>query len=295
MSKVFAALQRLELEDDGLSADFSAEAQEILQQPVPVPENPNRGMVEPVQRAGTRADELPFTPRVLPVRVAIDSPLLPFESGFPNASEQYRIVRTKIVQHPMSPRVIAISSIDPGDGKTTTAINVAAALALKSAIKVLLVDCDLRRGQIGTFLGIPNNPGLTDILSGTSSLNEAIVQVKQFPNLHVLVTGTPLSNPTEVLDSPDWRLLMRNLREHFDYVILDTPPIGLIADSELIHQVADGVVLVVRPDYTTRSRCLSTLATMSEKGLLGVVLNGVSKPYLGQGNSYYAYSPPAKV
>ena len=294
MSKVFEALQQLELEDDALSTEFSAEGNALLQQPVSTREHSARNVAEPVPQAKAEPEEIPFAPRVLPVRVAQDSPLLPFEPSFANVGEQYRIIRTKLAQHPLSPRVIAISSVDPGDGKTTTAVNVASVLALKTETRVLLIDCDLRRGQIGNLLGLPMSPGLTDVLSGANSLNEAVVQVKQFPSLHVLAGGTLLENPTEVLDSAGWRALVAELRKYFDYVILDTPPIGLIADSELIHEVSDGVILVVRPDSTTRSRCLSILASTSAKGLLGVVLNGVTKPYAGRSNSYYAYSPQAK-
>jgi hypothetical protein len=87
--------------------------------------------------------------------------------------------------------------------------------------------------------------------------------------------------------------LIGQLRNHFDYVILDTPPVGLIADSDLIHQVSDGVILVVRSDFTTRYRCLNILTSMSARGLLGVVLNGVPKRYMGQSNGYYGYSRPA--
>jgi capsular exopolysaccharide synthesis family protein len=291
MSKVFEALQQLELENDGLSASFSPEAQAILRQPISVAESAGLEVDQPVEEAPADLPETLTVERVLAVRVANDSPLMPFEASFANVGEQYRIIRTKIVQHPMTPHVIAISSVDPGDGKTTTAVNMAAALALKSDTKVLLVDCDLRRGQIGPLLGFANEPGLTNILGGTNSLNEAIVQVKQLPNLFVLAAGTALANPVEVLDSANWRRLIDQLRKHFDYVVLDTPPLGLVADSDLILQVTDGVVLVVRPDFTTRSRCLSTLASISATALIGVILNGVSKPYMGKGGAYYSYAP----
>ncbi len=291
MSKVFEALQQLELDTGGLSASFSEEAQAVLRRPVRVPESKGTEVEEaPVLSVAVPAEPA-FTPRVLPVRVTEDSPLMPFEPSFENVGEQYRIIRTKLVQHPLSPRVIAISSVDPGEGKTTTAINMAAALALKSETKVILVDCDLRRGQIGPLMGFPNSPGLTDVLAGTNSLEEAVVQVQELPNLSVLAAGTSLANPAEVLDSAQWRHLIDRLRRLSDYVILDTPPIGLIADTDLIHQVTDGVILVVRPDYTTRSRCLSVLKNnVSSRGLLGVVMNGVAKRDMGRSGEYYGYS-----
>lgn len=293
MSKVFEALQQLESGNDSLTASFGAEAQAILSQPVRTDVGLAAEEERPAQPVASIAAETALTPRLLPVRLSIDAPLLPFEPKFKGVSEQYRIIRTKLVQHPMAPHVIAITSVDPGDGKTTTSVNVAAALALKAETKVLLVDCDLRRGRINTLLGLPKVPGLSDVLTEKSSLNDALIQVEQYPNLFVIGAGTPSSNPTEALDSDQWRQLVGHLRQQFDYVILDTPPIGLVADTDLIHQVTDGLILVVRPDFTSRSHCMNALASISPKALLGVLLNAVKEPYLGR-HQYYEYTATPK-
>lgn len=292
MSKLFEALQQLETGNSGLASNFGADAHAILQQPVLTSELLG-GMDESVATAVAPPPETEIAPRLLPVRLSIDAPLLPFEAKFKGVAEQYRIVRTKLVQHPMAPRVIAITSVDPGDGKTTSSINVAAVLALKAETKVLLVDCDLRRGRINTLLGLPKVPGLSDVLLGKATLNESLIQVEQYPNLFVVGAGTPTPNPAEALDSENWRMFVAHLRQQFDYVILDTPPIGLVADTDLIHQVADGLILVVRPDFTSRSHCMNALANIPAKSLLGVLLNAVSEPYLGR-HQYYEYTATPK-
>jgi capsular exopolysaccharide synthesis family protein len=293
MSKLFEALQQLETGNDRLTASFGIDAQAILQQPVLTREVLGDDQESAAPSAVAVAAEAANTPRMLPVRLTIEAPLLPFEPKFKGVAEQYRIVRTKIVQHPTAPRVIAITSVDPGDGKTTSSVNVAAALALKTETKVLLVDCDLRRGRINALLGLPKEPGLSDVLVGKASFNETVIQVEQYPNLFVLGAGTPSINPTEALDSENWRMLVGHLRQQFDYVILDTPPIGLVADTDLIHQVTDGLVLVVRPDFTNRTHCMNALASIPPKSLLGVLLNAVTEPYLGR-HQYYEYTATPK-
>jgi capsular exopolysaccharide synthesis family protein len=289
MSKLFEALQQLETGTDRLAESFGIDAQAILRQPVLTRELLDEDQQNAAPSSVAVAAETTHAARMLPVRLTTDAPLLPFEPKFKGVAEQYRIIRTKIVQHPMAPRVIAITSVDPGDGKTTSSVNVAAALALKAETKVVLVDCDLRRGRINALLGFPKGPGLSDVLVGKASLSEAVIQVEQYPNLFVVGTGTPSANPSEALDSENWRTLVGHLRQQFDYVILDTPPIGLVADTDLIHQVADGLVLVVRPDFTSRTHCMNALASIPQKSLLGVLLNAVTEPYLGR-HQYYEYT-----
>ena len=288
MSKVFESIRRLEAESDSVSSDLLSEAKSIFKDtniPVkPVAAESNG------RSAHTAGREAPH--RVLPVRISAASPLMPFtpdDLSHARAGEQYRIIRTKIVQHPRSPRMMAVSSVDSGDGKTETSVNVAAALALKNETRVLLVDCDLRRGHIAGLLGFPDTPGLTDLLSGSVTGGEAIIQAQQFPNLHILPGGTRLQNPTELLDSPQWRALCQQLRKEFDYVILDTPPIGSLADYDLIQAVADGILLVARPDYTNRTRCLNALNSISADRLIGVILNCVEDWFLAKSSSHYGY------
>src|SRR5207253_2006001 len=139
--------------------------------------------------------------RRISLRIPHNSPALPFDGTLWAANEQYRILRTKLVQHPKSPRMIMISSTGPGDGKSITAINLAGALALKSDANVLLMDCDFRKSAIHRHLGSPPTPGLAEVLAGTCALEDAVVGTEEMPNLYILPAGKPEGNPVELLDS----------------------------------------------------------------------------------------------
>jgi capsular exopolysaccharide synthesis family protein len=234
--------------------------------------------------------------RTLSLRIPAPSPLLPFEKGQWRPSEQYRTLRTKLSHHPRQPHLIVISSPESGDGKSVTAINTAGALALKSEGQVLLVDADLRKATIHTQLGLPQSPGLADVLAGVCTPEEALVRTKEFPNLHVMSSGTPPANPVELLDSAGWRTLCAELRDAFRYVIIDSPPVGTVADYELIQAVCDGVILVMRPDFTNRQLCKIALDFVPKDKFIGVVLNCVPdwSPGKYSGSNYYYYSSSAE-
>jgi capsular exopolysaccharide synthesis family protein len=230
--------------------------------------------------------------RTLSLKIAAPSPLLPFEKGQWRPSEQYRTLRTKIGQHPKQPHLIVISSPDSGDGKSVTAINTAGALALKSEGHVLLLDADLRRSAVHVQLGLPESPGLADVLTGACTMEEALVRTREFPNLYVMSCGTPPANPVELLDSARWRDLCAQLRGTFRYVVIDSPPVCAVADYELIQAVSDGVILVLRPDFTSRHLVRNALAFVPKAKLLGVLLNCVPDwaPARYVGSDYY-YAP----
>jgi capsular exopolysaccharide synthesis family protein len=214
--------------------------------------------------------------------------LLPFDNTNYVAAEQYRIIRTRLIQHPKQPRMILISSGGPGDGKSVTAVNVAGALSLKTEANVLLMDTDFRRSTIHSQLGLPATPGLSDVLSGGATLEEALIRTKQFPNLYVISAGTPCANPSELLDSTQWGTICVHLRSRFRYVIADSPPVASVADYELLQASCDGVVLVVRPDHTKRQACMKAIGTIPKDKLIGVVVNCVSDWFLARSDySYY--------
>jgi protein-tyrosine kinase len=230
--------------------------------------------------------------RTLGLRVPARSPLLPFESGKWAPSEQYRILRTKISQHPTQVSLIVITSPGSGDGKSVSAINTAAALALKSEGQVLLLDADLRKSGIHRQLGLPASPGLAEVLAGSCATEEALVRTHEFPNLYVMPSGGLPANPVELLDSTRWRSLCAQLRGMFRYVIIDSPPVGAVADYELIQAVCEGVILVLRPDFTDRGLCLNALQLMPEPKFLGVLLNCIPDWWPGRhaGSDYHYYS-----
>lgn len=228
--------------------------------------------------------------RTLPLLVSRRAPLLPFEEEHWRAMEQYRIIRTKVIHHPRQPRMILISSAGPGDGKSVTAANLAGALALKKDVSVLLVDGDFRRSTLCAELGLPETPGLTEVLGAGVPVDQALIRSEQLPNLCVLPAGGAVENPTELLDSTQWATLCASLRERFRFIIVDSPPIGAVADYDLLQAYCDGVIVVLRPDHTQRQSCLKALEILGKEKLLGVVMNCVHRWFLGHSYGYgYSY------
>jgi len=217
----------------------------------------------------------PGGPRTLEFHLPPGSPLMPFAEWQRRPSEQYRILRTKISQHPQQPHLIAVSSPGSGDGKSVSAINTAGALSLKSEGKVLLLDANFRQPAIHRQLSLPESPGLAEVLGGACTVEDALVRARDFPNLFVLPAGAAVGNPGELLDSEAWQELCAKLRGLFRYVIVDSPPVGAVADYDLIQAVCDGVIVVVRPDHTDRRLCRKALENTPKGKFLGVLLNWV--------------------
>jgi len=183
-----------------------------------------------------------------------------------------------------------ISSPASGDGKSVTSINTAGVLSLKSGAEVLLLDADMRKPVMHNQIGLPQSPGLADILAGACTLEDALVHTKEFPSLYAICSGTTSANPVELLDSGQWRGLCAKLRGIFRYVIIDSPPVGAVADYDLIQDVCDGVILVVRPDYTNRNLCRQAIDFVPKSKFLGVLLNCVpDRATAGKGGADYYY------
>ena len=212
-----------------------------------------------------------LTPTVC-LRSSGSTPMLFPERRDEPAAEQYRILRTRVVQHSRSPTVIAISSAGIGDGKTITSINLAGVLALKNDEQVLLLDADLRRSTTHAFFEIEGAPGLADVLEGRCQLQEVVLQVASQKGLYFLPPGDPRKNPAELFDSRQWPEIAGQLRQRFGWIIVDCPPVEAIADYDLITAECDRIILVVRPDHTRRQALANALKRTSEK-LLGLVLN----------------------
>jgi capsular exopolysaccharide synthesis family protein len=232
--------------------------------------------------------------RIAAPKVRSSSPLVPFDGRDPRAGEQYRILRTRIIQHPSQPRIVVVSSAAQGDGKSTTATNLAFAAALCSNVKVLLVDGDMRRGTIAPELGLDPSPGLAEFLTGVCKLDDITIQCEQLPNLHIFTAGKWHANPSELLDSELWRSTCTLLRDRYRLIVLDSPPIGAVADYDLLQSSADGVLLVLRPDNTKRQMASKAIDSVPKSKFLGVVLNSVSgwlaAEHHGHSDLYYQHS-----
>jgi protein-tyrosine kinase len=227
--------------------------------------------------------------RVVRLAASVLAPIFPFDGTHQAAAEQYRIIRTKIWQGDRKPQVVLVSSASSGDGKTVTSINIAASLALKEESRVLLVDGDLRHPRVSEALGIPLGRGLSEVLAGTISLESALVEAEQFPNLFILPAGNPDGSAAELLDCPRGPGLIEEIRSRFGNVIVDAPPIATVADYELLQLVCDGVVVVGRPDHSDRRAFFNALETVPKEKLLGVVLNCVEEWWLWRTPAYGYY------
>jgi protein-tyrosine kinase len=230
--------------------------------------------------------------RPLSLTVSDSSPLLSARHEEWQAAEEYRILRTKIVQHHINPQMIVVSSPTTGDGKTVTAVNLAAALAQRSDEQILLVDGDFRRSMVHNCLGISEQPGLAEVLADEAIFEDTVYRVDQLPNLYVLPAGSAGARASELLDSSCWRGVIGRIRQHFHRIVVDCPPVEAVADYDLITTLCDGVLLVVRPDHTDRKLCMRALKTAGQK-LLGVLINDAKEWFLWkhQVSHYYRDAP----
>ena len=204
-------------------------------------------------------------------------------------AESYRALRTSLLLSNLGapPKVVMVTSSLPQEGKTTTSINTAVVLAQKG-VRVLLIDADLRRPSIHKTLGMGPHSGLSNVLTGSTKVADAITRTAILPNLFVLPAGTPPPNPAELLASSNMRDLLNELRDQFDHVVIDTPPSLSVTDAVVLSPRADAVILVIRSGQTTKQalrRSRDTLLQVNAK-LVGVLLNAVD---LTSPDYYYYY------
>lgn len=192
------------------------------------------------------------------------------------ATEQYKLIRTNLdftLPEDEKCPVIGITSSMRGEGKSTTAVNLSYVLAEKGS-KVLLIDADLRIPSIAKKLEIESAPGLADLLRGRGAqLSE--FQSHLLPNWFVLPSGDIPPNPSELLGSSRMGNLLTKLREMFDYIIIDLPPVNIVSDAVSISSLISGMIVVIREEYTEKKeleRCIRQLK-LSNVNVLGCVLN----------------------
>jgi protein-tyrosine kinase len=205
--------------------------------------------------------------------VKLNKMLVAAVEPFSAAAEQYRSLRTRIAQlDAESPRhILAVTSPTRGDGKTITVLNLALSMAQEFDRRTLLIDADLRHARVHTLLGIPREPGLADVLIGTTSIDEALVTLPGH-RLQVLPAGAVHTQPTELLGSTPMRRLIEGLRRHFDRVVIDTAP-AQSADTGALESCFDGALVVVRAGRTARPAIERALASIPPAKLVGMVLN----------------------
>lgn len=188
-------------------------------------------------------------------------------------AEQYRAIRARIThEEGASLRTVMVTSPGAGEGKSVTAANLALTMAQEFQRQVVLVDADLRKPSVHALFGLDGGPGLSDVLAGDATLDEALVYLPDF-RLTVLPSGSAAPFPAELLGSAAMRRAMDTLRARFDRVLLDLPAVMPLADVGTVAPLADGVVMVVRAGVTQRPALDQALAALENTRVLGVVLN----------------------
>ncbi len=203
-------------------------------------------------------------------------------------AESYRSLRTSILLStaPKPPQALLITSAQPFEGKTCTSLNLGTALAQRGG-QVLIIDADLRKPGIGPALGLADARGLSGFLTGAHGLEEVIRRVDSVPNLSVIVSGQRPPNPAELLSSTTMERLLGDLRQRFDHLVIDSPPLLMVTDATVLSKFVDGVVLVVESGATQRKAVLRAHKVLENAGtkILGVVVNKMDL----RNDSYYAY------
>ncbi len=213
-------------------------------------------------------------------------------------AEAYRHLRTSLLfsSAGRAPQAILVTSSQPSEGKTTTAINTAITLA-QSGAEVVIIDCDLRRPRLHSRFELSNETGLTNYLSGDDNPEALLQEHSELQNLKIITCGPIPPNPTELLGSEEMRNLLQFLRENFDHVIVDSPPAISFTDAAILSTMVDGVVLVAMAGKSSLQLMKKFKQRLSAIGarIYGVVLNGITSDsveygYYGYGyNQYYAH------
>ena len=209
-----------------------------------------------------------------------------------SVKEAYKSIRTNLVLSVIKDgcKVITFTSAIPAEGKTTTAVNVAVSLA-KAYFKVAIIDCDLMKPRVHRTLKVQNTVGLTNVLSGMSTYEEALQHVEKYGNLYVIPAGIAAPNPSEMLASERMGNLIERMKSEYDYIILDTPPVTVISDGLTLATRSDGTVLVVRQNYSADyeiKRAIHNLTFINAK-IIGIVFNAID-----EGGKYKYYSNKKK-
>jgi succinoglycan biosynthesis transport protein ExoP len=219
-------------------------------------------------------------------------------------AESYRALRTSLLLSNLGapPKVIMVTSARPQEGKTTTSINTAIVLAQKG-VRVLLMDADLRRPSVHKTLGMGPRSGLSNVLTGSATLQQTITISPILPNLFIMPAGTPPPNPAELLASSNMRELIAELRGMYDHIVIDTPPTLSVTDAVVLSPTADATILVIRSGQTTKQalRRARDILMQVNAHVAGVLLNAVdlTSPdyyyyyeYQGKYGQYYQEDPP---
>jgi capsular exopolysaccharide synthesis family protein len=205
-----------------------------------------------------------------------------------HAAEAFRTLRTNIQFSSLDDEIktIVVTSTQPGEGKSTVISNLAVTMA-QSGKKVLLIDCDLRKPTIHKKLGLSNQDGLTSLLAKEKKLEE-VVQTTNVSNFYVLTSGPIPPNPAELLGSKRMKTFIAEIKEYFDAVLFDAPPVLAVTDAQILSTLCDGVMLVAAYGQAEKQGVVRAKEAISKVGgkILGAVINKIPS----NSKSYYYYN-----
>lgn len=202
------------------------------------------------------------------------------------AAEAYRSLKTNIQYSSFDKeyKTIVVTSSNPGEGKSTTSGNLALTLA-EGESRVLLVDCDMRKPSMHKNFRVTNTYGIADILLQRKKVMDVAHMYNK--NLSIITAGKVPPNPAEMLGSKAMSAFLEEMKEHFDYIILDTPPVQAVADAQILSTKVDGTIIVVRAGVTKKDDVYDTVNTLKKvnANIIGTVLHAVDNSK----NKYYYY------
>lgn len=214
-------------------------------------------------------------------------------------AEAYRILRTNIEFSNIDKNIktILVTSAQQNEGKSTSISNLASTFASLENKKVLIIDCDLRNPSVHKMFGVSNLIGLTDVLTGQKDIDKCIEKTK-VKNLDILKAGKIPPNPSEILQSKKMRNFMEVIKEYYDYIFIDSPPVGIVADASILAQYSDGTILLVAANEAD----IEAVKVAKERlegvnaNILGAILNKfeVDSSSYGYYNYYYGSTSEKK-
>ena len=209
----------------------------------------------------------------------IDARLIAYFDQKSVISEQYKMLATNLqaINKTKSQRIIGITSSIHSEGKTVSSLNIAITLAQAvNKPKILLIDADMRRGKLAKYLGVKQDKGLSEILSGQAQVNDVLFHI-DLENLTFMAAGAVPANPAELMASEPMKDLLSQLRGQFDYILIDTPPVIPVTDSVIISSLVDGMVVVVQAGRTQRGMVKRTAEQLEQAHakIFGYVLTGI--------------------
>jgi protein-tyrosine kinase len=211
-------------------------------------------------------------------KMPLDRQALIPNSVDPIVVEHYRRLRTKIMQqHTAKPfRSLLVTSPEPEEGKSVTVLNLAFSFAMLRSFKVLVVDGDLRRGSLGRWLGMEDHAGFGNVIDGSATFAQVVLKWDEVP-VHFVLAGNSKIPAAELLHPAQVGRHLRTITQQFDLVLIDSPPVNVITDTQLLSESCDAVMLVVRAFATTRKALEKAAKDLHACRIIGTILNGGSR------------------